>query len=220
MRFKISYLNKPIDAEALPSNFPDVLQAAFALVSQDKISRDTGLNRSRAKGVFRGLQRCLRVNDNGTYRTYRLDEDQAALCNSLTKYIVAISPPTADRLAKDFVRVLAHNELIDASLVRRATELAPALGLFTVAAMHSCRIELGKDDFAELRGWRNEDGEIDVTATALVQRDNRDENVGVMVSIFSTHLNAQEWCDKAMLEAREIWERPLEVTDEPKLRFL
>lgn len=218
MRFKIRYLNQRIDFNSLPADFADVLRSAYALVSQHLIKKDTGFKRSKVKALYRKLIRNLVPKDDGTFRYEILSADEGKLLKSLVSYIVVSDGFNGNRLTTEFVRVLLLNDLIDPSQRRQVQNLSAFLSMFAVVHMHHCRIELGQDDFAVLKARPN-NGNIEVLAETLVATGDGNQ-VTTAVPLFFTDLPVIRWCTERLIQEIELWDRPLEISNEVKLSVL
>ncbi len=220
VRFKVWHMTTPMDLSRLPPNFPLVLQAAFDLVAQRFIRKDTGFNRSRTQGIYRDLKKRFSKSPDGTYRASALNADELSLLRSLTNYIVVAPSTGPERLVIEFGRVLVRNGIIDQREVERLSSLKQMLALFMTVSMHTCRIEISENDFAELSADPFE-GKISVCATAPTQRSGVSNPTIFVFPIFETGLPlTPEWCDPSLLKDRNLWKGPLELTDEIKIKPL
>jgi len=219
-RFKIWHLNAPINLSQLPPNFLGILQAAFDLVTQDLIRRDTGFHRSRVKGVYRDLKKRFVTNPDGTCKAVGLHADELSLLKSLTSYLVVMPTPGHDRLIKEFGRVLVRNGIIEEGDVAKLPALKSMLSLFMAVSMHNCRIEIAPSDFVEL-SVSPYGGRIDVLAIAPAPRASDPKEMFLALPIFETGLSVSpEWCHSTLLQDESLWKRPLELTDDLKLQPL
>jgi hypothetical protein len=89
--------------------------------------------------------------------------------------------------------------------------------MYSMQAMHRTTIVL-QDPWKALLKAGTYEGKLAVFAETGVGTHKQGELVGIRVPIFTTDLNADEWCgDRLEVGEYVLWEMPIELTPERKL---
>lgn len=158
---------RPLNLLDLPKNISDLLESVFRRTSNEMIRQHLKLNRQTAERRLSELRSRLTSDAQGRIAlTWPTNADEAML-KCLLGHIVARPAFGDQQLIEQLTESLAANDLLQKFEVKAFKSLRDFIGLFAVAIMHLCMIDLGDGTVAELAaGATKSQGVIGVTASA------------------------------------------------------
>ncbi len=172
-RFYIDYIhrNRPVNLFDLPKNISSLLESSFRRTSNQMIRQHLNMNRQTAERSLSELRSRFTLDAQGrVVLTWPTNVDQAML-TCLLGHLTARPAFTDQQLIEQLSGSLASNDLLLKSELRAFKSLREFVGLFAVANMHLCVIDLGDGTAAELAaGAINSQEAIGVTASAELKR--------------------------------------------------
>jgi hypothetical protein len=205
----------PVTLDDLPSNFADALYGSFRRTDNGVIKDETGLKRSAAELLLKGiLKRLLKTNDNKIFLAWPTNDD-VALINCLIRRTSGKAMFTDDMLFEEFSASLAMNGLLKPKERRQLRLRKNAITLYAVSHMHQCVVDLGDGTKAKLFARSNIGGDcFGIVASAPVR------SFTVVGAMFQTGMNLDEACEPDLLTAVDQWEFGFELTPKGTLTQL
>lgn len=230
-----------LDFSRLPAIFPEFLQISFRRADPRRIRHATGVElKKNAKPVLSALIGKIGTNTDGTLSILQLTVEQSKLLQCLTSDLTPRPAFDNEKLFSDLAMILAKEEDLEPSEIKSFGRLKPAVGLFAIAAMHGCTIDIGDGSKIALKASINTAsvGDLGVSAAAPVlvlqpgiqfppgsfaSIPGRSERL-IMLStaMFTTNLAAATYCTPELLAAPKPWASSmvLEVTNDVHLGII
>jgi hypothetical protein len=213
--------NRPINLFDLPKNISSLLEGSFRRTPNDMIRRHLSMNRQTAERRLSELRSRLYSDAQGkVILKWPTDLDQAIL-GCLLGHVTARPAFTDQHLIEQFTESLAANGLIQKSELKTFKSLREFVGLFAVANMHLCVIDLGDGTAAELAaGATKSQGVIGVTASAEMKGINLTGTVRVATTFFKTLISVFDCADPDLhpqSDQEPTWPYHIELTASGKL---
>jgi hypothetical protein len=195
-RFYTDYKNRPVNLFDLPKNISGLLESSFRHTSNDMIRQHLKMNRQTAERRLSELRSRLSSDAQGRITlTWPTALDQAIL-SCLLGHLTARPAFTDEQLIEQLTASLHANGLLQKSELKAFKSLREFVGLFAVAIMHLCVIDLSDGTVAELAaGATKSQGVIGVTASAELMDINPTGTVRIAATFFTTGMNVFDCTD-------------------------
>jgi hypothetical protein len=213
--------NKNLDWKRLPPDFDEILAASFRRIPRAMISRRIGLTRSDVKKRLPGIIKGLKRNSDGSIALNSFyTPRELKIVEILSDILVAEPVFNNDRLFSDFSAILKSHGLLSHSEMGAFVDLKPAIGLFAVAEMHNCTVQLGDGVTVRLR-INDVVGANKIAVSAPIQVSViRGSPIFISTAIFATEVEAEQGCTAELLALRDPWDFDIELTHERLLAKL
>jgi hypothetical protein len=142
------------------------------------------------------------------------------IIETLADILIAEPAFNNDRLFCDFLATLKSHGLLSHSEMGAFTDLKPAIGLFAVAEMHNCTVQLA--DGATVRLKINDIvGAKKIAVSAPIHVSViRGSPIFAATTIFATEVEARQGCTPELLALPDPWDFDIELTRERLLSKL
>lgn len=195
-----------LDLAKLPPNIAKVLAASYRRLDARILRDHAGLRYADAYKMLPEIFKKLAANRDGTLSvTHAHTASELRLIETLLSYIVSRPAFDAEKLFSEFEASLRSNGLVKKEERDRFATVRPALALLAVAEMHNCTLELEDGSNCKLSA-NISDGTLAVYAPVLIPGTT----VFVSQAIFTTSLQAANYCSEPLLERPEPWTMDLE----------
>lgn len=188
-KFHFPNLERVVDGNRLPSDFPDFLRASYRRASKRHLRDQAGLRHADAKRVLEAAIEHLVRNSDGTWSfSDRHTQTEGNLIRALISVIVVRPAFDGDRLFTEFSATLKSHALLQRTDLARFEELKPAIGLFAVSLMHNSRIVVADGSICTLEGSVDGAG-IHVRSSVPIAHPAGNGEVRVASNIFFDQLD-------------------------------
>jgi hypothetical protein len=225
-RFVMEMLGKkrPPNLVDLPKNIFDLLDSAFRRTSNDMIRRQLKVNRQTAHRRLADLRSRLLSDAHGRIALlWPTDFDQAFL-DCVLGHITARAAFTDVQLIEQLSACLYAPSLLLKNEIKTFNSLREFVGVFAVANMHLCVIDLGDGTLAELEaGATLSQGVIGVTGSAPLLGLPENKNVRVATTFFETNISVFDHATSDLHPTSDqncSWRDPIELGPSGKLSKL
>jgi len=226
LRMRMPYYDAPLDWNDLPSEFPEALKINLERTPAQILTRDTGFRPKEIKRLLPELLSRFSRKPNGRYHlSKKISHEEAQLISVLVGHVTVKAALNEDILCNEFRDVLVKNELLLDSESGAFSQLKPLIALYAIAAMHQCNLLLDDGFYAQLYVGLGEAG-LEATVSAACPTAGI-PTLQMAAALFSTSLQAADWCDAALLEAlntnpnpEPVWTYGIEIGPDRKLRKL
>lgn len=208
-----------IAIDKLPSHLPEIVRGTIVRMDADALRQKTGLSAKDARRVLDASLRKYKKDESGIL--VLADTLESTELKVLELGVTAVVKPifTSNRLWTDFIFVLTKNDLLQAKEIDSFGSVRPLFMLFTVWAMHRCKIILpsGREAYLEAA---SDKGSLVVRQVHLRPRSDGTP-IYLSTRIFDAELEVSKWCDDG-LNSEDLGFMPwdLEIGPGPILRRL
>jgi hypothetical protein len=212
-------LGPNIELTNLPTDFVPTVRRNFERLPKDLILLETGLKRRDAKQALETILSNFHRTPNGgfTYGLNTVARSEITVLTCVLQHYDVKAVFTADDVTREFFTAAQRSMLIERTDKQAQQRMKPILAMFSMQSMHRTTIVLEDQWRATLNAGTYE-GELAVFASAVVQTHEPGGRLGIRVPIFTTGLNANEWCDESLeVGPYIVWETPIELSADKKL---
>ena len=192
------------------SQFGAALKANLNLFLDDEI----GMRRDVAESIVgRIATKVDRMQDGRLITKRPLTEKENELGKRLTAVIISRPIFTADVLCRDFIEVLAKNNILRGSEAINLSYIRDKLAAFAIWRMHGCTIILPDGAEATLHG-SCQDNHVGVYVT-VPRPSGSDSRPYIALPVFIAETDVTSMCDDDLLY--KTWDFPIELSVSGKL---
>lgn len=214
--------NRPPDLLDLPKNILDLLESAFRRTSNDSIRQQLKMNRQAAYKCLADLRSRLLSDTHGHIALMWPTDFDQALLKCVLGHITARAAFTDLQLIEQLSACLHANSLLMKNEMRAFNSLREFVGLFAIANMHLCVIDLGDGTYAELEaGSTLSQGMIGVSGSAHLPGFHK--NVRFASIFFQTSISVFDYSTPDLHPTSDQdgkWGYPIELAPSGKLSRL
>jgi hypothetical protein len=219
-----TYRRRPVEILDLPKNISELLDSSFRRTPNNLIRRHLNMNRQTAERKLTELQSRLFTDANGRVVLTWPTALDTAILECLLGHITTRPAFTDQQLIEQLSESLRANGLLEKSQLKPFRQLKEFVGLFAVANMHLCVIDLGDGTVAELEaGATKSQGVIGVAAAAELKDINPTGKVRIAATFFETSIDVFKFADPDLHPASDQnpnWPFHIELAASGKLKKL
>lgn len=214
-RWRLHYIDRPIDIGNLPAATADALRANLRRMHPVEIRKACGLTKLEAKENIESFAAKLGFKNFGLVSpTSPITASELAAFRCVSNTMMSRPLFTGDELFSDLCAILHKQKLLSNKEFVAFEIVKPGILLYATAVMHRSVISLGKD-YATLEAMGTRVSEIQVFATAAAVGGGK--HFGFGYPVFTTTLRIKDFCEGSLLTS-DLWPFPIEVTSQQKLR--
>ena len=212
-----------LDLEDAPPTLLAVMDAAFNLLDDETIMRETGLTRNQIGTNLTRIKRKFSVKSSGNifWDNSFINEKEISIIKCLTEFLISEDVYSSSELIEDTLYLLLKYKFMDDNQIDLFYSKSDYLLIFAVASMHGVMFDCPEGIPTEaVAGWTTsgEKTYLNVSVTFPIQDD---PEIKLGLSLFTTELHPSIYSEDYVEGERHIsFDCPIEITEEGKLRCM
>jgi hypothetical protein len=219
-----TYQGRQLDLLDLPKDISELLAGSFRRTPNDMIRQHLAINRQTAEKNLNDLRSRLHQDSSGRISLAWPTNLDYVLLGCVLGHITAQPAFTDQQLIEQLSACLFSHGLLRGRERQTFRLLKEFVGIFAVASMHLCVIDLGDGFTAELgAGATKSQGAIGVAASSELSGLNPAGAIRIAATFFQTSISVFDCCDQELhpeSDQTPVWPFHIELANTGKLTRL